>query len=128
MSNSDQFKLSRAEPRPGTRSCLKCARDFESEDVTKIRVCRKCKSGGTWRGSSASDAALPPGGKIRAMKDVSGLTEATPRKGKRKSESRVPGEIKTRKPHGPQPHMRASMARKARLASEAKIAAEKEDQ
>lgn len=30
--------------KPGTRLCLKCARDFRSEDLWTIRMCYHCKN------------------------------------------------------------------------------------
>lgn len=44
---------------PGKVSCLKCQRDFNSPDKTRIRICFGCKGDSVWSGSRESDALYP---------------------------------------------------------------------
>lgn len=62
----------------GPRTCLKCDRGFISADVTRIRICTRCKGGPDWRGSRPSDVQLPKSVQVPHLTDVYGLTEKTP--------------------------------------------------
>ncbi len=44
----------------GTVSCLKCSRNFSSEDKTQNRICHTCKRTVEWQEGRESDALYPP--------------------------------------------------------------------
>lgn len=57
----------------GTVSCLKCSRDFSSEDKTQNRICHVCKRTGEWQGSRESDSIYPAMPSVTAFKKGAGV-------------------------------------------------------
>ncbi len=57
----------------GTVSCLKCSRDFTSEDKTRNRICFICKRTGEWQGSRESDSIYPAMPSVTAFKKGAGV-------------------------------------------------------
>ena len=73
--------------------CLKCNKEFWSDDAIRIRFCDRCKKGTAWRGSQESDYLFPPDNIIPELKGPAavGIHKKSLIKGaKRKERKRKP--------------------------------------